>query len=41
MRTQLVRSITSSLPKHIRDQIQHWMMSAGPSVDSEQAYGND
>jgi hypothetical protein len=41
MRTQLVRSITSSLPAAMREQMQRWMMTAGPSVDSEQAYGND
>jgi hypothetical protein len=41
MRTHLARSITSSLPNPVRGQIQRWMMSAGPSLDSEQAYGND
>jgi Cupin-like domain len=41
MRTQLVRSITNSLPKPLREQIQRWMASAGPSVDSDRPYGND
>ncbi|MGH9643015.1 MAG: cupin-like domain-containing protein, partial [Terriglobales bacterium] len=41
MRTQVVRSITKSLPKPLREQIQRWMESAAPSVDSEMPYGND
>ncbi len=38
MRTQIVRSLARALPKPIRDQIQHWMSSAGSSVDTDQSY---
>jgi len=41
MRTQLVRSITHSLPKPLKEQIQRWMSAAGPSVDGAQPYGNE
>jgi hypothetical protein len=41
MRTQLVRSLTASLPKPVREQIQRWMASAGPSIDTDRPYGND
>jgi hypothetical protein len=39
IRTQIVRSLTTPLPKDLRDQIQRWMSSAGPAVDSEKPYG--
>ena len=38
MRTQIVRSLTRTLPKPVRDQIQRWVASAGSSLDTDQSY---
>ena len=38
MRTQIVRSLTLSLPKPVAEQIQRWVSAAGPSVDGKGRY---
>ena len=38
MRTQIVRSLTLSLPKPIAEQIQRWVAATGPAVDGETRY---
>ncbi len=38
MRTQIVRTLTASLPKAWAEQIERWVSSAGPSLDSERSY---
>jgi hypothetical protein len=38
MRTQIVRSLTMTLPPPIREQIQRWVAAGSASVDSDQAY---